>query len=155
MLLRPVLVAWRASPFPPEVTGAMSRRKKKAGPAGLAAEFGPEDGRDPKEFHARPWDAPKQAGRKARQLCGQVKDALHLVLAGCGDGVLRALAVVSVEPAPHAGRLRVVCAVPPDGAVSPAAAAEHLRHAAGMLRAEVAAAVHRRYAPELTFDVIG
>ena len=88
-------------------------------------------------------------------MCGQVKDALHLVLAGCGDGVLRALAVVSVEPAPHAGRLRVVCAVPPDGAVSPAAAAEHLRHAAGMLRAEVAAAVHRRYAPELTFDVIG
>ena len=60
MLLRPVLVAWRANLFPPEVTGAMSRRKKKADPTGLAAEFGPEDGRDPKEseqnFGTVTWD---------------------------------------------------------------------------------------------------
>jgi ribosome-binding factor A len=133
----------------------MSRRRRKADPADLAAEPGPEDGQDPKEFHARPWDAPKQAGRKARQLCGQVRDALHLALAGCGDGVLQAVGVVSVEPAPHTGRLRVVCAVPADGRVSRAVAEDHLRRAAGMLRAEVAAAIHRRYAPELAFDVIG
>ena len=133
----------------------MSRRRPKADPANLAAEFGPEDGQDPKEFHKKPWDAPRQAGRKARQLCGQVRDALHLVLAGCGDGVLQAVGVVSVEPAPHTGRLRVVCAMPPDAGVSRAVAEDHLRRAAGMLRAEVAAAIHRRYAPELAFDVIG
>jgi ribosome-binding factor A len=133
----------------------MSRRRPKADPADLAAEFGPEDGQDPREFHNKPWDAPKQAGRKARQLCGQVRDALHLVLAGCGDGVLQAVSVVSVEPAPHTGRLRVVCAVVPECGVSRAVAEDHLRRAAGMLRAEVAAAIHRRYAPELAFDVLG
>jgi ribosome-binding factor A len=133
----------------------MSRRRPKTDPTDLAAEIGPEDGRDPKEFHQKPWDAPRQAGRKARQLCGQVKDALHLVLAGCGDAVLRAVVVVAVEPAPHTGRLRVVCELPPDGGVDRAVAEGHLRRAAGMLRAEVAAVVHRRYAPELTFDVIG
>lgn len=133
----------------------MSRRRQKAIPAGLAAEIGPEDGRDPKEFHQKPWDAPRQAGRKARQLCGQVKDALHVVLAGCGDAVLRAVVVVSVEPAPNTGRLRVVCELPPECGADRSAAEDHLRRAAGMLRAEVAAAVHRRYAPELTFDVIG
>lgn len=133
----------------------MSRRRSKANPADLAAELCPEDGRDPEEFHRKPWDAPRQAGRKARQLCGQVKDALHLVLAGCGDAVLRAVVVVSVEPAPHTGRLRVVCELPPEAGADPATAAGHLRRAAGMLRSEVAGAVHRRYAPELTFDVIG
>jgi ribosome-binding factor A len=112
-----------------------------------------EDGSDPKEFHRKPWDAPRAAGRKALQLCGQVKDALHSVLAGCGDGVLRALSVVRVEPAPHSGRLLVVAAVP-DG-TSPADAEAHLRRAAGMLRAEVAAAVCRRHAPEVVFEVIG
>lgn len=133
----------------------MSRRRRTAVPADLAAEIGPEDGSDPKEFHGKPWDAPKQAGRKARQLCGQVRDVLHLALPGCGDAVLQAVTMVSVEPAPHTGRLRVVCAVPPDGGVSRATAEEHLRRAAGVLRAEVASAVHRRHAPELTFDVIG
>jgi hypothetical protein len=39
--------------------------------------------------------------------------------------------------------------------VSRAVAEDHLRRAAGMLRAEVVAAIHRRYAPELAFDVIG
>src|SRR5262249_53690581 len=87
----------------------MSRRRRKADElANLAAEVGGEDGGDAKEFHARPWNAPKKAGRKGRQLCAQVKDALHGALAACADPVLQALAVVSVEPAPHTGRLRVL-----------------------------------------------
>lgn len=131
----------------------MSRRRRaRPDPGDLAAEPGPEDGTDPKEFHRRRWGGEKAAGRKALQLCGQVKDALHGILAACGDPVLQALAVAAVEPAPHSGRLRVRLVA--DEAVS-RAVAEHLARAAGMLRAEVAAAVHRRYAPELAFEVTG
>jgi ribosome-binding factor A len=129
------------------------RRRSKPDPTGLAAEFGPEDGGDPKEFHRKPWDGEKAAGRKALQLCGQVKVALHIVLAGCGDDVLQSLTVAAVEPAPHSGRLRV--RLVPDEGVSVAAAVGRLHRAAGMLRGEVAAAINRRYAPELAFEVIG
>ena len=115
----------------------------------LAAEVGGEDGGDAKEFHAKPWDSPKQAGRKGRQLCAQVKDALHVALAACADEALQALDVVSVEPAPHTGRLRVLVAA----GDRPAAQAA-LRRAGGRLRAEVAAAVSRRYTPELVFEVV-
>ena len=153
MLLRSARVAWRARPFLPEAMRPMSRRRRKVGLSDLAAELGPEDGTDPKEFHAKPWDREKEAGRKARQLCGQVKDALHGILAACGDPVVQAVRVAGVEPAPHSGRLRVL--VVPDEGVTPAAAAAHLARAAGLLRAELAAAVNRRYAPELVIEVIG
>ena len=60
----------------------MSRRRQKADEfRHLAGDVSPEDGTDPKEFHAKPWDAPKKAGRKARQLCRQVAEALHAALA--------------------------------------------------------------------------
>lgn len=120
----------------------MSRRRPaKVDVAGLADEAGPDDGVDPR-LQRKPWDAPKQAGRKALQLCGQVKD------------VLQAVAVVGVEPAPHTGRLRVTVAVPADGAVARAEAEAHLARAAGLLRSEVAGAVRRRKAPELVFVVV-
>ena len=157
MLLRSVCVAWRRIGFlTSEAMNPMSRRRSRNEFPDLAAEPGPEDGTDAKEFHRKPWDAPKSAGRKALQLCGQVKEALHSALAGCGDGVLQALTVVSVEPAPNTGRLRVVVALPTDdGGPTPAEVEEHLHRAAGMLRHEVATAINRRYAPELAFDVIG
>jgi ribosome-binding factor A len=89
----------------------MSRRRPKVDDwTNLAADRSHEDGGDPKEFHAKPWNAPKQANRKGLQLCGQVKDALHLALGGCADEVLQGLTVVSVEPAPHTKRLRVLIA---------------------------------------------
>jgi len=157
VLLRSVCVAWRRIGFlTSEAMKPMSRRRSRNEFPDLAAEPGPEDGTDAKEFHRKPWDAPKSAGRKALQLCGQVKEALHSALAGCGDGVLQALTVVSVEPAPNTGRLRVVVAMPTDeGGPTPAVVAQHLHRAAGMLRHEVATAINRRYAPELAFDVIG
>jgi ribosome-binding factor A len=134
----------------------MSRRRRvDPDLSALAADTSPEDGSDPKQFHSHPWNQPKQAGRKSRQLCSQVKDALHGALAACGDRVLQGLTVVGVEPAPHTGRLRVLVAVPPDTSISRAAAEAHLLRAAGLLRAEVAAAISRRYAPELVFEVIG
>jgi ribosome-binding factor A len=131
----------------------MSRRRQKADEfRTLAADRSPEDGTDPKDFHAKPWNAPKKAGRKALQLCRQVADALHSALAACGDPAVQAAAVLAVEPAPHSGRLRVLLGAPPE--VSREAVAAGVERAGGHLRAEVAAATSRRYAPELAFEVI-
>ena len=122
--------------------------------ADVTDERGPEDGTDPRADHRKPWDAPKAAGRKAMQLCRQAAEALHGEVDGCADPAVQALTVVTVEPAPHTGRLRVVLAVPADGGVSRDDAAAGVARAAARLRAEVAAAVLRRYAPELVFDVV-
>lgn len=131
----------------------MSRRRQTADEfEQLAGDRSPEDGGDPKEFHTKPWNAPKQAGRKAQQLCQQVRDALVGALAACGDPAAQAASVLAVEPAPHTGRLRVLLGAPAD--VDWGAVAAGIARAAGHLRAEVAAAISRRHAPELTFDVI-
>jgi ribosome-binding factor A len=125
-------------------------------PTASAAEAGSEDGSDPKRFHdRRSWNDPRRPGRKARQLCGQVADALRVILPGLADEVLQNLTVVAVEPAPHTGRLLVTVAgfVPTD-VTDRDTAAEHLAHATGRIRSEVASAVHRRKAPELVFAVV-
>jgi ribosome-binding factor A len=132
----------------------MSRRKRKADELmKLAADLGHEDGSDPKEFHVKPWNAPKKASRKGQQLCGQVKDALISALPACADVVLQGLAVIGVEPAPHSGRLLVLVGLPAD--VERISTIQTLARAAGYLRAEVAASICRRHAPELVFEVIG
>jgi ribosome-binding factor A len=132
----------------------MSRRKRKADELmKLAADLGHEDGSDPKEFHDKPWNAPKKASRKGQQLCGQVKDALNIALPACADTVLQGLAVMRVLPAPHTGRLLVLVGLPTD--VERTAAIQTLARAMGFLRAEVAAAISRRHTPELVFEVIG
>jgi ribosome-binding factor A len=126
-------------------------RKRSRGQHLLAgtSEVGPDDGKDPRRDHDRRGIHGKPPGRKAHQLCGQVAQALLVILPGLADEVLRDLTVVSVEPAPHSGRLLVTVAGP-----APADATDrHLRLAAGLLRSEVANAVHRRKAPELVFAV--
>ena len=136
----------------------MSRRRTRLRglPDDLADELGPDDGEDPKAFHDRrprgAWVS-REPGRKVRQLCGRAADVLRSVLAGCADDVLRELTVVSVEPAPHAGRLMVTVAAPAD-VTDRAAVAAHLGRAGGLLRGEIAAAVSRRYAPELAFCIV-
>lgn len=120
--------------------------------AGLTDEPGPEDGTDPKEWHKKPWEGAKAAGRKAKQLCGQAAEALHAAVGDCADPAVQALTVLLVTPAPHTGRLRVTLAAPPD--VDRAAAEAALARAAGRLRAAVAAAISRRYAPELVFELV-
>jgi ribosome-binding factor A len=122
--------------------------------ADVTDEPGPEDGTDPKDWHKKPWDAPKAAGRKARQLCRQVAEALHTAVGACADPAVQSLTVTGVEPAPHTGRLRVALALPADGGVGRAEAEAGLARAAGRLRSEVATAVCRRHAPELIFEVV-
>jgi hypothetical protein len=83
--------------------------------------------------------------RKALQLCGQVRDALRTILSGLADEVLQNLTVVSVEPAPHSGRLLVTVAAPdPADVTDRAVRTERLNGAAGLIRLEVAGSVHRR-----------
>lgn len=128
----------------------VSRKDLLAG----CAETGPDDGLDPR--YDRPDTSAKVTNRKALQLCGQVAETLAYVLAGeTGDDVLRHLMVESVVPAPNTSRLLV--------SVSPSAAApdvdldairRRLDQVRGWLRGEVAAAIHRRRVPELTFRIL-
>ena len=114
----------------------------------------PDDGFDPKRFFDRRsrYDSQKQSGRKALQLCGQVKVALRAILAGCADDAVRNLTVLAVRPAPHAGRLEVAVAIPLMADAQDREPFETgLRRAAGWIRTEVAAAINRRRAPELVW----
>jgi ribosome-binding factor A len=120
----------------------------------LCSELGEDDGLDPRQFFRKP--SGKVANRKALQLCGEVARTLNLIFAGgCGDAVLRDLAVESVVPAPNASRLLVsVYRTAPSAGLSAEQVLEHLQRAHGMLRSQVAMAVHRRRAPDLTFRVV-
>jgi ribosome-binding factor A len=132
----------------------MTNRKIPSRRRMLAAcdEIGPDDGANPREWAKTGLRGPP--GRKALQLCRQVAQALQAALGDCRDEVLCGLVVTAVTPAPHAGRLRVSVAATPSAAVREAAVVqEHLVRAAGLLRAEVAAAIHRRKTPELVFAV--
>jgi ribosome-binding factor A len=99
------------------------------------------------------WDrssSEKQAERKARQFCRQVQRALNLALAdrAAEDG-LDDLFVVEVSPAPDCSHLLVHVVVPADRRVDDTLGA--LRREAARLRSEVASAVTRKRAPELSF----
>ena len=118
------------------------------------AEPGAGDGLDPR-LESR--EAPgKVANRKALLLCGEAERTLSAVLAGeCGDEVLRNLVVASVKPAPTSARLLVtVYAATPMKGVDAAAVLARLERARGLLRTEVASALHRRRAPDLMFRVV-
>jgi ribosome-binding factor A len=116
------------------------------------SDVGPEDGTDPRDWK-KDWNA-RRPGRKALQLCRQVAEALGSALAGCADDILQDLLVVAVEPAPNAGRLLITLAATPSAVEHDVATvAAHLHRAAGWLRSEVAAAIHRRKTPELTYRV--
>jgi len=100
------------------------------------------------ESGSRPSD--RQAQRKARQFCQQVQQALNLALANCSasDGA-NGLFVEDVCPAPDCGRLLVHVLIPAGRPVADAIGA--LRRDAPRLRSEVAMAITRKRAPELSF----
>jgi ribosome-binding factor A len=118
----------------------------------LASETGPEDGIDPRTLprYARG----KVANRKALQLCREVERTLGTLLAGgCGDSLLHDLLVQSVVPAPDSTRLLVTLSYSGPTAVEAGEVLTRLHRAYGLLRSEVAAAIHRRKVPDLTFQV--
>ena len=129
------------------------RRIARRDLSAACAEPGPGDGLDP-GLESREASG-KVANRKALLLCGEAERTLSAVLAGeCGDEVLRNLVVASVKPAPTSARLLVTVhlATPLEG-VDMDTVLARLGRARGLLRTEVAAALHRRRAPDLMFRV--
>jgi len=114
----------------------------------VCSEPADEDGIDPR--HASR-DRPSPHDRKRIQLASQIRRTLELVLAGeSGEESLLELDILHVEPAPDGGDFLVYVTGPVDEAEATAA----LTRAAAWLRTEVAAAVHRRRAPRLTFRFV-
>jgi ribosome-binding factor A len=123
-----------------------SRRFSRKPPVGVCSEWSADDGIDPRLV---PKERGKVSNRKALQLCRQVERALSVALEG---DVLRDLAVQSVAPAPDSSRLLVTFVYA--GAEPIADVLSALRGNYAKLRAEVAASIHRRKTPELTFWVV-
>ena len=94
--------------------------------------------------------AKRRAEHKARQLCRQVQRALNLALAERGsDASLEQLYVEDVTPAPGCGHLLVHFVAPAGQSLADVLAS--LRREAPRLRAQVANAISRKQAPELSF----
>ncbi len=121
----------------------------------LCAELGEDDGMDPRDVYSRTGKDLKAAGnRKTEQLCKQVARAIDSALAACADVRLHDLVVVRVEPAPNAGRLRIVVQESSGGDGRDRTALDALLAAAtGYLRGEIALAITRKRVPEIIFDV--
>jgi len=92
----------------------------------------------------------QQGERKVRQFCRQVQRALNLALAdrNADDG-MSDLFVEDVSAAPDCGHLLVHVVIPVDRPITEALSA--LRRDAPRLRSEVAMAITRKRAPELSF----
>lgn len=90
---------------------------------------------------------------KSSQLCAQVALAVSDGLAQCMDDLLQSLVVESVLPAPTTSRLLVTVYSFEDG-IDPRQILDRLAEVRGILRDEVAAAIHRRRVPELSFRVV-
>jgi ribosome-binding factor A len=129
-----------------------SRKPSRKDILSAAADIRPDDGLDPR------FDRPggrRPGKRKTLQLCREAERTLGAVLSGeCDDDVLRQLMVLSVAPAPNAGRLLVTVALPASAGVSAEEVLQRLLRMSGRLRGELAASVSRRKAPELAFRVV-
>ena len=118
-------------------------------------EIHEDDGMDPREFF-KAGRVHKKQDRKARQLCRQVAETIDQIFAGeTNDDVLRALRVSHVVPAPDSSRLLVtLCADCPPQHFDRSLVEERLALCKGRLRCEVTAAITRRKAPVLVFNVL-
>jgi ribosome-binding factor A len=94
--------------------------------------------------------AKRQGERKTRQFCRQVQRALNLALSDCRkDGDAGDLYVEEVTPAPNCAHLIAHVVVPPNRDVR--AVLQTLGGDLPRLRCEVAAAISRKRAPEISF----
>ena len=121
----------------------------------LCSEFHEDDGIDPREFF-RQGKPGRKPDRKTLQLCSQVRDALNYLLGGdSADDLLSLFQVAEVRPAPDASQLLViVCpAVQLPQPLDPIEVLQRLADASGRLRAGVTAAITRKRAPKLLFQV--
>jgi ribosome-binding factor A len=99
-----------------------------------------------------PSDRGGRSLHKARQLCAQIHDALAFALGDSSDPILMDLELDHVEPMEGDRHVLVVVADPCGHGL--VATLQALDRAHGFLRDEVAAAVHRRRVPKLSFTVL-
>ena len=119
-------------------------------------QLGEGDGVDPRLADRRSSGSRhREEDRKTQQLCQQVSHVLEAVLTGeAKDADLQDLSVVSVVPAPNAGRLLVTVQSWAVDALSRwSEIEEKLRRATPWLRSELAASISRRRIPELVFQL--
>jgi len=131
-----------------------SRKMSLRAIAALCDEIGPEDGVDPRRIRRRKRGSKKD--EKAKQVSRQAEVTVQLTLGTMLDDALEDLRVVRVEPAPDSRRLRVVVEPktrPP--IMTEREAADVVQKVERLLRMEVAAALHRKRAPSLTFAFVG
>jgi ribosome-binding factor A len=129
-----------------------SRKPSRKDILASATDIRANDGLDPR--FDRHGERPS-GKRKTLQLCREVERTLSAVLSGeCDDDLLRELIVLSVVPAPNAGRLLVTVGLPKSAGATVDEVLERLLSKSGQLRSEVAAAVSRRKTPELVFRVV-
>lgn len=106
---------------------------------------------------ARPAHRAAHGDHKLAQLCAQVEEALDCALAASNDPVLRNLCVAAVIPRRGSACLEVAVMPTDESHASSELLADtllgHLERAKGYLRSEMAAAIHRKRAPELVFTV--
>jgi len=134
---------------------ALDRRTREQMLA-LCGEIHDDDGVDPQEFF-KVGRVHKKEDHKAKQLCRQVAETLDQVLSGeTGDDVMRGLRVSDVVPAPDSSRLLVTLHA--DFWLEEfdrRLVEQRLAHCKGRLRCEVAAAITRKKAPALVFNIVG
>ena len=121
-------------------------------------QLGEGDGVDPRlEDQRSSGSRHRDEDHKTQQLCQQVAHVLEAVLTGeARDENLQGLSVVSVVPAPTAGRLLVTVQSWAVDALSHwSVIDEKLRRATPWLRSELAASISRRRIPELLFQLAG
>jgi ribosome-binding factor A len=126
-----------------------SRRFSRKPPTDLCSEWTVDDGIDPRFSPKRPQG--KVSNRKTLQLCRQVERALSVILEG---EILRDMTVQSVLPAPDSSRLLVTFVYHGREVVASADVLAALHGNYARLRGAVAASIHRRKTPELTFRVV-
>lgn len=128
------------------------RHRRRKGEIPPCAELQEDDQIDPRTYFDR--RSPEEESlRRARMLCAQVRECLHVALGGVAeDPLLLDLCVEEVVPAPDASRLRVRLRCPNDVPLTDAKAA--LTPIVGRLRTEVAREIHRRRVPTLVFEIL-
>ncbi len=116
----------------------------------LCKEIREDDGVDPREFKKR--EQKRNYARRDRQLCAEVRRCLDLVLPEIMiQSGISVCEVLSVNPAPDISRLMVVVGVDVEHL---AVASQVLGLLKGRIRTDVAQAVHRKKAPDLSFEVV-
>jgi ribosome-binding factor A len=137
-----------------EITMVHSKRMREQ-MLEMCGEIHADDGVDPRQFF-KVSQVRKKEDHKTRQLCRQVAEQIGQILSGeIGDDALHSLRVIDVVPAPNASQLLVTLTT--DLAIGEFDRAEterRLSELKGRLRCEVAAAITRRKAPTLDFEIV-